>query len=266
MTQVEEIANKELNNVNKDNIENDRKKLWKQYKENGDGEAKDELLLGYTNLVKWLVRRMMPRFSAYEDADDLYSSGIIGLIDAMERYDPDQGVKFETFAVPRIRGEILDYLRAQDWAPPSLRRKINAINSAYDKMESSTGQPPTEEDVAQAVDIPISDLRKISERAHTFNVVSFENMLTEKNPDEMGVSEEASPEDKLIKEETKNTLINIIESLPEKERQVITLYYYEGMLLREIADMMHVTESRISQIHSKVIKKIREQMTAHEDY
>jgi RNA polymerase sigma factor for flagellar operon FliA len=238
-------------------------KLWSDYKESGDMEARDALTLHYTYLVKWLVKRMMPKYNSHTEYDDLISCGVLGLIDAMDKFDPGHGVKFETYAVSRIRGEILDYLRAQDWAPPSLRKKINVINEASEALEREFLEPPTELDIAQAVDMPVSQVQKIMTQTHMFNIVSFEDAIQSvQTPDEPRDPDELSPENVLMEKEMKRLLAETIDMLSEKERLVVTLYYYEGLLLREIAEIMSVTESRVSQIHSRTLEKLRARLSS----
>ena len=234
-------------------------RLWGDYKNSGDIEAKNEILLNYGYLVKWIVRRMMPKYNNYNEYDDLVSCGMLGLIDAVEKFELKHEVKFETYAVSRIRGEILDYMRSQDWASPSLRKKINAITSAYETFESKNLGRPVDRDVADSLGIPVSQVHKILNQTHMFNLVNFEDALGGGgNPEaEIGNHDENTPEEELLEKEKKQILAQVIDALPEKERMIITLYYYEGLLLKEIADILQVTESRVSQIHSKVLAKMR---------
>lgn len=233
-------------------------KYWVDYKSTGNVESKNEILVYYINLVKRIVRRMMPKYNKYNEFDDLVNCGVIGLIDAVEKYSLDHGVKFEIYAVSRIRGEILDYMRSQDWAPPSLRKKINAITDVYEVMEGSQEETVTEENVAEALDMPVSQVQKILAQSHMFNLINFEDTLSSCNVgDKIPASEESAPEGVLLNKELKKILAELIDTLPEKERLVITLYYYEGLLLKEIAEILGVSESRVSQIHSKVLLKMK---------
>ena len=233
-------------------------RLWDDFKSSGDIEAKNEILLNYGYLVKWIVRRMMPKYNNYNEYDDLVSCGMLGLIDAVEKFELKHEVKFETYAVSRIRGEILDYMRSQDWASPSLRKKINAITNAFDKFESQNPGRPVDRDVADSLGMPVQQVHKILNQTHMFNLVNFEDALGGGNPEaEIGNQDENTPEDELLEKEKKRILAEVIDALPEKERMIITLYYYEGLLLKEIADILQVTESRVSQIHSKVLAKMR---------
>ena len=232
--------------------------LWVIYKETGDIEAKNEILLNYGYLVKWIVRRMMPKYNNFNEYDDLVSCGMIGLIDAVDKFELKHEVKFETYAVSRIRGEILDYMRSQDWASPSLRKKISAITSAYETFENQNPGRPADKEVAGAVGMPVEQVQKILTQAHMFNLVNFEDALNSGNPEaEIKNKDENTPEEELLNKEKKKLLAEVIDALPEKERLVITLYYYEGLLLKEIAEILQVTESRVSQIHSKVLGKMR---------
>ena len=233
-------------------------KLWIEYKDKGDVDAKNDLLIHYGYLVKWIVRRMMPKYNNYNEYDDLVSCGMIGLIDAVDKFELKHEVKFETYAVTRVRGEILDYMRSQDWASPSLRKKISAINSAYEQFESTNPEGPVDQQVADSLDMPVEQVQKVLNQSHMFNLINFEDALGSANPEaEIRNREEKTPEEELIEKEKKLALVEVIDELPEKERTVITLYYYEGLLLKEIADILNVTESRVSQIHSKVLAKMK---------
>jgi RNA polymerase sigma factor for flagellar operon FliA len=232
--------------------------LWQSFKSKGDINAKNDILLNYGYLVKWIVRRMMPKYNNYNEYDDLVSCGMLGLIDAVDKFELKHEVKFETYAVTRIRGEILDYMRSQDWASPSLRKKISAITSAYDLFESKNPGKLVDQQVADEVGMPVEQIHKILNQSHMFNLVNFEDALSSHNSEaEIRSPEDNAPEDELLAKEKKQILAQVIDSLPEKERTVITLYYYEGLLLKEIADILQVTESRVSQIHSKVLAKMK---------
>jgi RNA polymerase sigma factor for flagellar operon FliA len=204
---------------------------------------------------------MMPKYSGYNEYDDFFSSGILGLIDAMERFDPEINIKFDTFAVPRIRGEIMDYMRSQDWASPGLRKKINTITQTYERLENERQTPVRERDVATELNIPEEQVTKALMHAHMFNIVSFEYALDPDMPARDIVTPEAQTSETLLMEkERKRLLTEAIEALPERERLVITLYYYEELLLKEIAQVMGVTESRVSQIHSRVLVKLKQKL------
>lgn len=231
--------------------------LWELYVQDKDPELKNQLLIHYVDLVKKIVRRLMPKYKEYNDSDDLVSCGIIGLIDALDKYDIKYGVKFETYATTRIRGEILDYMRKQDWAPASLRSKINRISQAAEILESRLGRSPMDREIAETVNMSVSEVQKLLEKTHMFNLMHFEDMVTDSfSTKKFADAEDDDPEAIAQNKETNRILAEIIDSLPEKERLVITLYYYEEMTLKEIAAILKVTESRVSQIHSKVVARI----------
>ncbi|MGE4484075.1 MAG: sigma-70 family RNA polymerase sigma factor [Oscillospiraceae bacterium] len=235
--------------------------LWHQYAAGKDPEIKNQILYYYIPLVKSTVRRLMPKYKGYNESDDLLNCGVIGLIDAVDKYDINYGVKFETYASMRIRGEILDYMREQDWAPSSLRKKINGINQAVETLECELGHCPTDREIAGFMKIPVTEVRKVLERAQMFNLMYFEDMVTDTYfVERASASEDNNPAEILQNEEMRRILAEIIESLPDKERLVITLYYYEEMTLKEIAVILKVTESRVSQIHSKVLTVIGDKL------
>jgi len=230
--------------------------LWADYKKIGDVNAKHCILLHYNYLVKWIVRRVMPKYSEYSEYDDLVSCGILGLIDAVDKFQLKHNVKFETYASLRIRGEILDYMREQDWAPPSLRSKITAINKAFEKFENKNGISATEQEVADSLNMQLEQVQEILAQAHMFNLMNFEDTLDTINYSFRG-QEESTPEDELLLQEQKERITEAIDLLPERERLAVTLYYYEGLLLKEIGNILNVSESRVSQMLSKALLKMR---------
>lgn len=233
-------------------------KLWRQYKASSDPDLKNELLMNYLSLIKSTVRRIMPKYSRYNEFDDLVNCGVIGLMDAIDKFSLEHGVKFEVYAVSRIRGEILDYMRSQDWAPPSMRKKISSISRVYEEIENTPGIEDSDEYVAKQLDMSVDQVQKILAQSHMFNLMNFEDSIASANAiNSAPVSEDALPENRLLDKELKAALVELIDTLPEKERLVVTLYYYEELLLKDIADIMGVTESRVSQIHSKVLIKLR---------
>jgi RNA polymerase sigma factor for flagellar operon FliA len=235
--------------------------LWKKYTLDNTLENKNELILHYLYLVKSIVLRMMPTYEGYSNYDDLLSCGVLGLIDAINKYDVRRDVKFEYYASMRIRGEIIDHIRKQDWAPSSLRRKIQAIGNAYSELEKTLFRVPSDKEVADYMEMEEDDLLKIVEKTHIFNVVHFEEMLAEDYSLGSTIQDKGElPEEHLENKEMKEILGSFIDLLPEKEKLVITLYYYEELTLKEIAGILGVSESRASQIHSKVILKLRTKM------
>jgi RNA polymerase sigma factor for flagellar operon FliA len=211
---------------------------------------------------------MMPKYKSFNDYDDLVSSGVLGLMDAIGRYDLARGVKFETYACKRIRGEILDYMRKQDWVSNSMRSKIKMIQGAFDQLSIQLGKEATEQDVADHLGLKVRQVRETMDKEYMHNIIYFESVISG-GPNEDGMklidtvrddSDEASPELQCEKKEVSAVLAGVLGMLPKSERTVIELYYGEELLLREIAEVLQVTESRVSQIHSKALKRIQELM------
>lgn len=237
-------------------------KLWKEFKSSGGAELKSELTMRYLWLINSTVRRMMPKYGKFNEYDDLVNCGVIGLMDAIDKFDLSHGVKFEAYAVLRIKGEILDYMRSQDWAPPSMRKKISAISKLYEQAENDESISNADAFVAEQMDMTDEQVQKVLAQSHMFNIMSFEDSINSIQAVQAApVESDSLPENRLMKKELKKALVELIDTLSEKERLVITLYYYEELLLKEIADILGVTESRVSQIHSKVLMKLKTKLS-----
>jgi len=234
-------------------------RLWEKYLQDRSVELRNELVMEYIDQVKSIVLRMVPTYRGYSSYDDMLSCGILGLMDAIEKFDPGKNVKFEYYAAMRIRGEIIDNIRKQDWAPSSLRRKIKAINNASSDLENSLSRSPTDGEIAQYLGMDEEEVQKTLEKSHMFNIVYFEEMTQDDHLWESADPDE-SMEEKVEGSEMVDLLGGFIDSLSEKERMVVTLYYYEEMKLKEIANLLGVSESRASQIHSKAIMLLRSKM------
>ncbi len=238
-------------------------RLWESYAQDGSQDTKNEIVLHYMYLVKRIVYRLLPTYEGYSNFDDLLSCGVLGLIDAINKFDIKREIQFEHYATMRIRGEIIDHMRKQDWAPSSLRRKIQAITSAYSELENVLQREPKDQEVAEHLDMDERELQKIIGKMHMFNVMHFEELINNECSLAQVVQDKGeTPEERLENKEMKQILADMIETLPEKERLVITLYYYEELTLKEIAEVLGVSESRASQIHSKAIMKFRSKMQA----
>jgi RNA polymerase sigma factor for flagellar operon FliA len=231
---------------------------WERYLTDRDPDAKNELLTHYLYLVVAVVKRMMPQYRDYCDKDDLVSSGTLGLIDAVEKYDPAFNVKFQTYATIRIRGEVIDYLRRQDWASTGLRRKITSIQRGFETLESELHRSPTEKEVAELLGISEQEVTSALQQSEMFNVVNFEAMVYEKENENAAPTALHDPYRVVENQEMQQALRTVIGSLPEKERMVIVLHYYEGLTMKNIAKILGVSESRVSQIHSKTLLKMRQ--------
>jgi RNA polymerase sigma factor for flagellar operon FliA len=238
--------------------------IWKQYKEKKDETAREKLIIYYSPLAKYVAGRIASNLPKSIDVQDLIQTGILGLIDAIEKFDPTRDIKFETYAISRIKGAILDGLRSLDWLPRTLRFKVKEIDRVYAELETKLNRPPTEEEIAAAMGITLDELQQIMSEARFSSIVALEDTLSGlETEDDMTVyqkvadAEAVDPFEAIENKEVKERLIEAIQMLSEKERKVIILYYYSGMTLKEIGELLNVTESRASQLHSKAISRLK---------
>jgi len=231
--------------------------LWEKFFSAGDADAKNKLISHYLFIVGIVVRRLMPQYRDYSEKDELMSCGVLGLIDAVNKFDRSFGVKFQTYASLRIRGEIIDYMRRQDWAPTSLRKKISSIQSAHETLEASLNRRPTEREISDYLGLKVSVVQKVLQKAHMFNLVYFESMLFEKEAEEYAEPSNNDPYQRIESEVMSNALRELVNTLPEREKMVVTLHYYEGMTMKGIANILQISESRVSQIHSKILLEMK---------
>jgi RNA polymerase sigma factor for flagellar operon FliA len=239
--------------------------LWVSYKRSASHDARDRLILHFAPLVKFVAGRVGAGLPASVDQADLVSYGVLGLIDAIEKFDPSRGIKFETYAIPRIRGAILDELRALDWVPRSVRSKAREVERAIGRLEGNLKRAPTDEELAQEIGIPVKDLQGQLGEIAQVSVVALEELLTvggEKGEqvsllDTLEDTRTEGPGDSIEAEETRQELVEAIERLSEREKLVVTLYYFEGLTLAQIGEILGVTESRVSQIHTKAVLFLR---------
>lgn len=237
--------------------------LWRRYIENRDGEIRNELLLHYIPLVKRVVGRLFSASRPYVDYDDLVSCGVLGMMDAIERFDPTRNVRFETYAQIRIRGEIIDYMRRQDWAPVHVRTRIKQMDAAFDRVAQRNGAPASDREVAEELGMNLEEMRQTLADAHFLNLMYLDELLTETPAEEegTGILSDAQIVGDLERKEFKELLSREIGRLTEREQMVLSLYYYDELTLREIGVVLNLTESRISQIHSAAIIKLRTRLT-----
>lgn len=232
--------------------------LWKRYKESGDLKAKEALIIDYVSLVKTISGRLYNTYNAHVEYDDLVGYGVIGLLDAIEKYDYTLGNKFETYANIRIRGAIVDQLRSMDWIPRSLRQKYKLLEKALNKLQNIYGLDIRDEDLAKEMNLSVKELSELMHEVSTFSIISLDEKISENS--NINIQEDRgadTPERMLMDVETKRLLKEMIGKLPEKERMIIELYYYSEMTYKEIAAIMHISESRISQLHTKAITKMQ---------
>jgi len=232
--------------------------LWRQYKYEGNADAREELIMKCLPMVKSLARRFAVYTYSCSDADDLISAGIIGLLDALEKYDPAMQTNFRTYARYRIRGAILDEIRSLQWTPRSIQEKIQSLKKAYTHLEQSLSRPPTEEEVAYVLSMDLHEFRRMLVQIGSSTLLALSQKCSrceDSDPLETLVEDPNAidPADQLVSDETESILADAIKSLPEREALVITLYYYEEMTMREIGEILSRTESRICQIHASAI-------------
>lgn len=232
--------------------------LWEKFIKTKDPKIKEQLIIKYMPLVKLVAGRMAIYFGGNVEYDDLVSYGSIGLLDAIEKFDSQKGVKFETYAYTRIKGAIIDCVRSQDFLPRSIRQKAKEIEKAYVEIEKE-GRTPTDQEVAKRVGLSISELQKLQEKISSGMIVSLDSFLEQNYESKIGGLEDfvSQPEHFIENEELKEVLRQQIDNLMENERMVIVLYYYEELSVKEIAKVLGVSESRVSQLHTRALLKLR---------
>ncbi|WP_336922764.1 RNA polymerase sigma factor WhiG [Aquipuribacter sp. SD81] len=247
--------------------------MWTQYKATGDRAVRDRLILHYSPLVKYVAGRVGVGLPANVEHADLVSYGVFGLIDAIDKFDHERAIKFETYAISRIRGAIIDELRSIDWIPRSVRSKSREVERAYAALEAELHRSPTEQEVADRLGIAISDLHAIFSKVSYANVVALDELMhagSERGDsltlgDTLKDSKAEDPVAAFETQETKFLLSRAVNLLPEREKIVVTLYYYEGLTLAEIGRVLGVTESRICQMHTKAVMQLRAKLSAAGD-
>lgn len=229
-----------------------------------DPGAKEQLILQYSPLIKYIAHRIASRLPNHVDMDDLINVGVLGLIDAVDRFDPHREIKFKTYAEFRIKGTILDHLRSLDWVPRSVRQKANILEETYSAFERRLGRPATDEEMASELGLKVEDYYHLIQQASTIPLVSLDEVLgltsageKKKIVENIAASMESDPIELLGLEELKKLIAEAIDALPEKERLVVSLYYYEELTMKEIGAVLDITESRVSQIHAKAILRLR---------
>lgn len=239
--------------------------LWREFKAKGSPELRDKLILHYSPLVKYVAGRIYVKVPPNVDQGDLVSCGIFGLIDAIEKFDLSKNIKFETYAIARIKGAIIDELRNMDWIPRSIRGKAKELERAYTELEARLKRSPTDEEICKQMDISKEKLHEtISQIGNTAVVALDDTFTVGRDMDgRVGlidiIEDESSLEPSATFElaEMKDLLAKAIDRLPEREKTVIALYYYEGLTLKEIGEVLNVTESRVSQMHTKAILQLK---------
>jgi len=250
-------------------VPEDTQGLWREYRRSRDQALRDRLILTYAPLVKFVAGRLGSGLPAHVEENDLVSYGLLGLIGAIERYDPDRDVKFETYAIARIKGSIIDELRALDWVPRSVRSRARDIERAIAALESKLHRAPTDEEIAQRLGITESELEDSLTDISRSSIAALDELWTisSSSGDQVSLLETIEdpqgpePQSALAQTELREALGEAIARLPEREKLVITLYYYEELTLREIGEVLGVTESRVSQLHTKAILRLKSRLS-----
>jgi len=239
-----------------DAAKNDEALLWAQYQQTGNEHVREKLVLRYIPLVKYVIGRQLSHLPDHLSRDDLMSAGIVGLIEAVEKFNPDLKIQFKTFAIPRIKGAILDELRSYDIIPRSIRMKMREVQKTMADLEAALGRSPYEEEIAQNLQLSVDEYRNLLRKLSPIRFLSLSQTLNHDGDWELP-SEDAGPMIMAENEEVKQLLVEAIQNLDKNERLTIALYYYEKMTMKEIGVVLKVSESRVSQVHTQAILKLR---------
>src|SRR3954453_22932064 len=239
--------------------------MWRRFKATGDIQARERLVVAYSPLVKYVSGRMASGLPAHVDEADLISYGLVGLISAIERFDLSREIKFETYAITRIKGAIIDELRSLDWVPRSVRARAREIERANSKLEHKLQRAPTDEEMADALEMTLEEFHDALLQISNSTVAALDELWTvsDSSGDQVSLLDTITddnapdPSQALASTEVKDLLTEAISSLPEREQLVVALYYYENLTLREIGEVLGVTESRVSQLHTKAVMRLK---------
>jgi RNA polymerase sigma factor FliA len=242
--------------------------LWSLYKNSRDPAIRDAFIRQYSPLVKYVAGKVAASMPNTVEFEDLVGFGVFGLLDAIEKFDPDKNVKFKTYAVTRIRGAIFDELRSIDWVPRSVRQKTKEIEDAVVSLEAKLGRPASDQEIASSMGVTEDDFMKTMLKISSTSVLSLNDVwYSGDDADKISIGESIesplsmNPDATVEREEVKRVIVQAISELPEKEKKVLVLYYYEDLTLKEIGQVLDVTESRVSQLHTKAILRLRAKLT-----
>jgi RNA polymerase sigma factor for flagellar operon FliA len=245
------------------------KDLWRRYKGSGDVAARERLVVAYSPLVKYVSGRMASGLPAHVEEADLISYGLVGLINAIERFEPEREIKFETYAITRIKGSIIDELRSLDWVPRSVRSRARDIERANAKLEHKLQRAPTDEEMSAELGITTDEFHDALVQISNSTVAALDELWTvsDSSGDQVSLldtlTDENAPDPAAVMDQTdlKDRVADAIARLPEREKLVVALYYYENLTLREIGEVLGVTESRVSQLHTKAVLRLRSRLS-----
>ena len=240
----------------------DKEKLWSDYTRDRSPQLREKLIIEYAPLVKLVAGKLGMYLGYNVEFDDLVGYGVFGLIDAIDKFNYGKGVKFETYASLRIRGAILDQIRRMDWIPRTVRQKQKMLESACKAVEQRTGRPATDEEIAEELKMTDDELYGLYNETKVSNILSLDEYMEqgEVRVEPRADKDYMQPEKMMEKEELKRLLLEVIMTLTDKEKQVITMYYYEDLTLKEISMVLEVSESRVSQLHSKALIKMKQRL------
>jgi RNA polymerase sigma factor FliA len=247
--------------------------LWKRYKSTSDERARERLVVAYSPLVKYVAGRMSSGLPAHVEEADLISYGLGGLISAIERFDLTREIKFETYAITRIRGAIIDELRTLDWVPRSVRARARQFERVNMKLEAQLQRAPTDEEMASELEISVDDFQEQLVQISNSTIVALDEMwsVSDSSGDQVSLldtlpdSGAPDPQQLVDESELRDRIADAIAALPEREKLVVALYYYENLTLREIGEVLGVTESRVSQLHTKAVLRLRSKLAGELD-
>jgi len=241
--------------------------LWQSFASNREGKVRQELALKYLPLVKYIVGRLAVKPPPSLDQEDLLGYGIVGLLEAIDRYDPSRGVSFEAFAARRIRGAVLDALRRAHWAPRTLIEKLKQVSAVYRRLEQEQGMEPRDEEVAKAAGLEVGELQDLLERGAQMAIISLEEFLLNEEREEtvrrgelLADTQSPAPDQRLEQEELRRALREALQSLSDRDRLILTLYYHEGLTLKEIGEVLQISESRVCQLHGRALLNLRNKL------
>jgi RNA polymerase sigma factor for flagellar operon FliA len=244
------------------------RELWRRYKADGDARARERLVVAYSPLVKYVAGRTAAGLPPHVEEADLISYGLVGLVAAIERFDPERKIKFETYAIARIKGAIIDELRSMDWVPRSVRARTREIERAHAKLEHRLHRAPTDAEIAEELKIEVEELQESLIAISNSSIVALDELwsVSDSSGDQVSLMDTIEdpgapdPAKALDVGDLKDRIADSIARLPEREKLVIALYYYENLTLREIGEVLGVTESRVSQLHTKAVLRLRSNM------